>query len=92
MKAILPIFLLLFHFRSPVTHRMAPWVHRVFIDILPKILCIERPKKDDNDEQQHEVLTDVNVFQVPPDVDKYGYCGNRFTTDYDIPGTYKKFS
>lgn len=69
---------------------MAPWVQRVFIDILPKILCIERPKKEDDENEQQQqrdvVLTDVNVFQVPPDVDKYGFCGNRYSTDYDIPG------
>lgn len=71
---------------------MAPWVQRVFIDILPKILCIERPKKEEDENEQHQqsdvVLTDVNVFQVPPDVDKYGFCGNRYSTDYDIPGEY----
>lgn len=32
------------HFRSPQTHRMAPWVNRVFIQILPKLLFIKRPK------------------------------------------------
>ncbi|XP_033245593.1 acetylcholine receptor subunit alpha-like isoform X5 [Drosophila miranda] len=31
------------HFRSPQTHRMAPWVKRVFIDFLPKFLFIKRP-------------------------------------------------
>lgn len=77
--------------RSPVTHRMAPWVHRVFIELLPKVLCIERPKKEDepsdNDDQTPtDVLTDV--FQVPPDVEKYvGFCGKEYGTDFDIPGT-----
>lgn len=31
------------HFRSPQTHRMAPWVKRVFINFLPKFLFIQRP-------------------------------------------------
>ncbi|XP_075147158.1 nicotinic acetylcholine receptor alpha4 isoform X3 [Haematobia irritans] len=31
------------HFRSPQTHRMAPWVKNVFIDHLPKFLFIKRP-------------------------------------------------
>lgn len=31
------------HFRSPQTHVMAPWVRRVFIHILPRLLVIRRP-------------------------------------------------
>ncbi|KAH8320334.1 hypothetical protein KR074_009864 [Drosophila pseudoananassae] len=31
------------HFRSPQTHRMAPWVKHVFIDLLPPFLFIKRP-------------------------------------------------
>lgn len=31
------------HFRSPQTHRMAPWVKLVFIQILPMLLFIRRP-------------------------------------------------
>nr|XP_032296697.1 acetylcholine receptor subunit alpha-like isoform X3 [Drosophila virilis] len=31
------------HFRSPQTHRMAPWVKRLFINFLPKFLFIKRP-------------------------------------------------
>lgn len=65
---------------------MAPWVTKFFMNILPKILCIERPKKDnpphDDDIGPPEVLTDV--FHCPPDVDKFTHDYN--TTDYGLPG------
>lgn len=62
---------------------MAPWVHRLFIELLPRVLCLERPKKE---EKEEEVLTDV--FQVPPDLDKFtDYGTKRFSGDYGIPGT-----
>ncbi|XP_071516469.1 acetylcholine receptor subunit alpha-like isoform X5 [Panulirus ornatus] len=32
------------HFRSPQTHKMAPWVRRVFIHILPRLLIMKRPQ------------------------------------------------
>ncbi|CAL4166256.1 unnamed protein product, partial [Meganyctiphanes norvegica] len=32
------------HFRSPQTHTMAPWVRRVFINILPRLLVMRRPQ------------------------------------------------
>ncbi|XP_067006550.1 acetylcholine receptor subunit alpha-like isoform X1 [Anabrus simplex] len=32
------------HFRSPQTHIMAPWVRRVFIHILPRLLVMRRPQ------------------------------------------------
>lgn len=70
-----------------MTHKMAPWVQRLFIQILPKLLCIERPKKDEanEDDQPPEVLTDV--FHLPPDVDKFvNYDSKRFSGDYGIPG------
>jgi len=31
------------HFRTPQTHTMAPWVRRVFIHILPRLLVMKRP-------------------------------------------------
>lgn len=68
---------------------MAPWVQRIFIDFLPRILCIQRPKKEEEqqEEQPPEVLTDV--FHVPPNVEKYSpFCTNKFSTDFDIPSEY----
>ena len=35
----------------PLTFQMAPWVRKLFIDILPKYLFIQRPKMDDEDEE-----------------------------------------
>lgn len=32
------------HFRSPSTHRMAPWVRRVFVHLMPRLLLMRRPQ------------------------------------------------
>jgi len=31
------------HFRSPATHRMSPWVRTLFINVMPKLLFMQRP-------------------------------------------------
>uniref|UniRef100_A0A1B0ATQ7 Neurotransmitter-gated ion-channel ligand-binding domain-containing protein n=1 Tax=Glossina palpalis gambiensis TaxID=67801 RepID=A0A1B0ATQ7_9MUSC len=90
LSVVVTIAVLNVNFRSPVTHKMAPWVQRIFIDILPKLLCIERPKKDEPEEDQPpEVLTDV--FHLPPDVEKFvNYDTKRFSGDYGIPASVKE--
>lgn len=68
---------------------MSPWVKKVFIHFLPKLLFIQRPAKEESDEQdQHpEVITDA--YTVPPDVDKFvNYSSKRFSGDYTIPGKF----
>lgn len=93
LSVVVTIAVLNVNFRSPVTHKMAPWVHRLFVELLPKVLCMQRPKKEDDgqegetqDDRPSEVLTDV--FHVPSEIDKYvPYGGKRFSADeFEIPG------
>lgn len=45
LSILLTIFILNLHHRKPSTHKMPFWMKRVIIDTLPKLLMIERPKK-----------------------------------------------
>lgn len=90
LSVVVTIAVLNVNFRSPVTHKMRPWVHRLFIQVLPKVLLIDRPKSEDSvdDEDDDKVPVGIltGVFDVPAEIDKYlGYGGKRFSTDYDIP-------
>ncbi|XP_063232582.1 acetylcholine receptor subunit beta-like 2 [Bacillus rossius redtenbacheri] len=37
------VFVLNVHFRSPSTHKMSPWVKRVFLHFMPRLLMMRRP-------------------------------------------------
>ncbi|XP_046430728.1 LOW QUALITY PROTEIN: nicotinic acetylcholine receptor alpha1 [Neodiprion pinetum] len=89
-SVVVTIAVLNVNFRSPVTHRMAKWVRVVFIQVLPKFLLIERPKKDDPTEGDDDgkpsdgILTDV--FHLPAEMEKYmPYGAKRYSADYDVP-------
>lgn len=43
LSIIVTVVVLNVHFRSPSTHTMSPWVRRVFLNILPKLLIMRRP-------------------------------------------------
>ncbi|KAK3605666.1 hypothetical protein CHS0354_032623 [Potamilus streckersoni] len=43
MSIFLTVYTLSVHFRSPTTHNMSTWIRNVFTEILPRILCMERP-------------------------------------------------
>ncbi|XP_035213794.1 acetylcholine receptor subunit alpha-like 1 [Stegodyphus dumicola] len=44
LSVIVTIAVLNVHFRSPSTHKMAPWVRRIFIRLLPRILLMRPPQ------------------------------------------------
>ena len=48
LSIIATVVVLNIHFRTPSTHTMAPWVRKVFLDILPRLLLMKHPhlKKD----------------------------------------------
>ena len=46
MSIFLTVYTLSIRFRSPATHEMSAWTRRVFTEILPRVLCMERPGMD----------------------------------------------
>ncbi|KAK5980875.1 Neurotransmitter-gated ion-channel transmembrane region, partial [Trichostrongylus colubriformis] len=41
------------YFRSPITHRLPPWVRSVFLDWLPLLMCMQRPRRKNILHQHH---------------------------------------
>ncbi|XP_072051067.1 LOW QUALITY PROTEIN: neuronal acetylcholine receptor subunit beta-4-like [Amphiura filiformis] len=44
LSIVITVIVLNIHYRAPSTHTMQPWVRRVFLEILPPILYMKRPK------------------------------------------------
>ncbi|XP_055700131.1 acetylcholine receptor subunit alpha-like isoform X1 [Phlebotomus papatasi] len=53
------------HFRSPQTHRMAPWVNFVFIQILPRVLFMRRPQYSFESKYRQHLLRDPHISFYP---------------------------
>ncbi|CAL4103055.1 unnamed protein product, partial [Meganyctiphanes norvegica] len=85
LSVMVTIGVLNVNFRSPSTHKMAPWVKKIFIDFLPKYLWVERPLKEpDEDEIPEEVTTVPGDPSFTPSSDGF----DKFPFDdapYDIP-------
>lgn len=47
LSILVTVIVLNVHFRSPTTHKMSPWVKKVFLNILPRLLAMKRPSTDD---------------------------------------------
>ena len=41
---IVTVFVLNIHFRSPSTHVMSPWIRELFLNVLPRLLLMQRPQ------------------------------------------------
>merc|ERR1712213_145748 len=60
LSVVVTIGVLNIHFRSPQTHTMAPWIRRVFIHILPRLLVMRRP--GNLDKQNHHTAAAAAVM------------------------------
>jgi len=56
-SVVVTIGVLNVNFRTPATHKMAPWVRKAFIDFLPKFLFIQRPEPEEDDVDQPTEIT-----------------------------------
>ncbi|XP_045216595.2 acetylcholine receptor subunit alpha-like 1 [Mercenaria mercenaria] len=61
MSIFLTVYTLSIHFRSPATHKMSPWIKRVFTEILPKILCMKRPVDNRRRKPKGKELGETNI-------------------------------
>ncbi|CAK9299887.1 unnamed protein product [Gordionus sp. m RMFG-2023] len=49
LSIFVTVIVLNVHFRTPATHKkMSPWVRTIFLKILPKLLMMRRPPRDQN--------------------------------------------
>lgn len=55
LSIVVTVTVLNIHFRSPLTHKMPPWVRRVFLQVLPRLLWMRRPKTIDPLEYQQPI-------------------------------------
>merc|ERR1712066_1107637 len=56
-SVVVTIGVLNVNFRTPATHKMAPWVKSIFVEVLPKFLFIQRPEPDEEGSVDQEVIT-----------------------------------
>ena len=55
LSVVITIIILNIHYRKPSTHKMAPWVRKVFIRRLPKLLLMRVPDDLLNDLAAHKI-------------------------------------
>ncbi|XP_046748941.1 acetylcholine receptor subunit alpha-L1 [Diprion similis] len=55
LSVVITIIILNVHYRKPSTHKMAPWVRKVFIRRLPKLLLMRVPDDLLNDLAAHKI-------------------------------------
>jgi len=75
LSIIVTVVVLNVHFRSPSTHTMAPWVQRMFLVLLPRLLCMRRPSIN-RDLTPKVVVRTCNGVELRD-------LGRRRTTDID---------
>ena len=53
------------NYRSPSTHKMSPWVKNVFLNVLPKVLCMRRPEEAAQESSYSKVSRPANQDPDP---------------------------
>lgn len=76
LSIIVTVVVLNVHFRSPWTHTMSPWVRRVFLSILPKLLIMRRPNLEFDKSSRTSVRT-CNGIEVKDGSSCVGTGGRR---------------
>ncbi|XP_022686204.1 acetylcholine receptor subunit alpha-like 1 isoform X2 [Varroa jacobsoni] len=79
VSVLVAIAVLNVHFRSPSTHKMSPWVRRVFIRVLPRLLLMRSPQykiEIEDETTQHPSNVPASVSQICRDNFHLPRCRN----------------
>ena len=63
-SVVVTIGVLNVNFRTPATHKMAPWVRKAFIDFLPRYLFIQRPETEPENEDPPAELNAGELYAI----------------------------
>lgn len=66
LSILFTIFVLNLHHRNPKTHRMPPWMKRLFLDILPVYLFLQKLYSADKEEKSVSTMSVEIVRQTSP--------------------------
>ncbi|XP_049938330.1 acetylcholine receptor subunit beta-like 2 [Schistocerca serialis cubense] len=82
------VFVLNVHFRSPSTHRMSPWVKRVFLHFMPRLLMMRRPPYSSRDCIDDNNFID-NGYTNDMDFSECSVCRDSISDPYppDVKGS-----
>eukprot|EP00057_Strongylocentrotus_purpuratus_P008098 XP_011662572.1 PREDICTED: neuronal acetylcholine receptor subunit alpha-3 isoform X2 [Strongylocentrotus purpuratus] len=71
LSIVITVIVLNIHYRAPSTHTMRPWVRKVFLEVLPPLLYMKRPKRYNHGENPNKEK-DLNYFELKEVVHKEG--------------------
>ncbi|XP_076350483.1 acetylcholine receptor subunit alpha-L1-like isoform X3 [Tachypleus tridentatus] len=80
VTVLVTIVVLNVHFRSPSTHKLRPWVRKVFIRTLPKLLLMREPQYknyNDNDDKQDDNQDNARKGRTSSVSERQGPCQGR---------------
>ncbi|KAK2175626.1 hypothetical protein NP493_718g03007 [Ridgeia piscesae] len=80
LSIIATVIVLNVHFRGPATHTMSPWVRKVFLSILPRLLLMRRPNADSSG-QQHNAKRKCNGVEIRDAFGELFRKNSDYTTD-----------
>ncbi|XP_071502940.1 neuronal acetylcholine receptor subunit alpha-3-like isoform X2 [Diadema antillarum] len=69
LSIVITVIVLNIHYRAPSTHKMRPWVRKVFLEILPPLLYMKRPKRH---VERCNKEKELNYFELKEVVHKDG--------------------
>ena len=81
LSIIATVIVLNVHFRGPATHTMSPWVRKVFLSILPRLLLMRRPNAADSSGQQHNAKRKCNGVEIRDAFGELFRKNSDYTTD-----------